>query len=77
MSSENVTLRICNNFSIIQSHYSFKMCFNNPVIIMEPVLPVMFSADQHAGHVQRCFTMHKLQYCNLTSYRTHYVTLLR
>ena len=27
-SSENVTTRFCNPFSIIQSHYACKMCFN-------------------------------------------------
>ena len=28
MSSENVTSRFCNHFSIIQSHYAYKMCPN-------------------------------------------------
>ena len=37
-SSENVTSRFCNHFSIIQSHYACKMCFNYPGIRLEPAL---------------------------------------
>ena len=37
-SSENVTLRFCNNFAIIQSLYTCKMCSNYPGIKLEPAL---------------------------------------
>ena len=37
-SSENVTSRFCNHFSIIQSHYAWKMCSNYPGIKLEPAL---------------------------------------
>ena len=37
-SSENVTSRFCNHFSIIQSHYACKMCFNYLGIKLEPAL---------------------------------------
>ena len=37
-SSENVTLRFCNNFTIIQSLYTCKMCSNYPGIKLEPAL---------------------------------------
>ena len=30
MPSENVTSRFCNHFSIIPSHYGYKMCSNYP-----------------------------------------------
>ena len=36
--SENVTSRFCNHFSIIQTHYAWKMCSNYPGIKLEPVL---------------------------------------
>ena len=39
-SSENVTSRFCNHFSIIQSHYVWKMCSNCPGIKL----------DQRLGH---------------------------
>ena len=34
----NVTLRFCNHFSIIQTHYAWKMCSNYPGIKLEPAL---------------------------------------
>ena len=37
-SSENVTWRFCNHFSIIQSHHACKMCSNYPGIKLEPAL---------------------------------------
>ena len=37
-SSENVTSRFCNHFSVIQSHHACKMCSNYPGIILEPAL---------------------------------------
>ena len=37
-SSENVTSRFCNHFSIIKSHYACKMCSNYPGIKLEPAL---------------------------------------
>ena len=37
-SSENVSSRFCNHFSIIQTHYAWKMCSNYPGIKLEPVL---------------------------------------
>ena len=37
-SSENVTSRFCNHFSIIQGHHGCKMCSNFPGIKLEPAL---------------------------------------
>ena len=37
-SSENVTSRFCNHFSIIQIHYAWKMCANYPGIKLEQAL---------------------------------------
>ena len=37
-SSENLTSRFCNHFSIIQSHHACKMCSNYPGIKLEPAL---------------------------------------
>ena len=37
-SSENVTSRFCNHFSIIQSHHACKMCPNYPGIKLESAL---------------------------------------
>ena len=38
MSSEYVTSRFCNHFSIIQSHNACKMCSDYPGIALEPAL---------------------------------------
>ena len=37
-SSDNVTSCFCNNFSVIQTHYAWKMCSNYPGIKLEPAL---------------------------------------
>jgi len=37
-SSENVTSRFCNHFSIIQSYYAWTMCSSCPGIKLEPAL---------------------------------------
>jgi len=37
-SSENVTSRFCEYFSMIQSHHAWKMCSNYPGIKLEPAL---------------------------------------
>ena len=37
-SSENVTSRFCNHFSIIQIHYVSKICSNYPRCKLEPAL---------------------------------------
>ena len=38
MSSENVTSRFYNHFSVTQSHYACKMCSNYRSIKLEPAL---------------------------------------
>ena len=46
-SSENVTSRFCNHFSIIQTHYAWKMCSNYPGIKLEPVLGTWEDKIEH------------------------------
>ena len=55
-SSENVTSRFCNHFSIIQNHHAYKMCSNYPGIKLEPALGTLedkiehFSSYAHVVH---------------------------
>ena len=46
-SSENVTSRFCNHFSIIQSHYACKMYFNYLGIKLEPALGTKENKIEH------------------------------
>ena len=46
-SSENVTSRFCNHFSIIQTHYAWKMCSNYPGIKLEPALGTWEEKIEH------------------------------
>ena len=46
-SSENLTFRFCNHFSIVQSHFAWKMCSNYPGIKLEPALQRWANKIEH------------------------------
>ena len=46
-SSENVTSRFCNHFSIIQGHHGCKMCSNFPGIKLDPALQRLEDKIEH------------------------------
>ena len=47
MSSQNVTSRFCNHISIIQTHYSWKICSNYPELKLEPALGTWEDKIEH------------------------------
>ena len=60
-SSENVTSRFCNHFSIIQSRYASKMSFNYLGVKLEPLLQKLENKFEHLSsyaHVVHTTAIH-------------------
>ena len=60
-SSENVTSRFCNHFSIIQSRYASKMSFNYLGVKLEPLFQKLENKFEHLSsyaHVVHTTAVH-------------------